>query len=69
MSTIWGPAFDAEIDYRRESLAAAAVQRRRSRGRRATRTPRERSDRARRAAETPAPLVAGFSVVTASPRR
>ena len=67
MSTIWGPAFDAEINYRRESLTAAAVQRRRARGRRATRTPRDRGARAPSVAETP--VVAGFSVVTASPRR
>ncbi len=69
MSIIWGPAFDAEIDYRRESLAAAAVRRRRARGRGATRRPRDRAARTLRAAGAPAPLVAGFSVVTASPRR
>lgn len=33
MSTIWGPAYDAEIAYRRETLTAAATARRGGRGR------------------------------------
>ena len=32
MTTIWGPAFDAEIDYRRSTMIAAAAPRR-ARGR------------------------------------
>jgi hypothetical protein len=69
MSIIWGPALDAEIEYRRTSLAAAAVRRRRARGRPATRTPRDRAVRVHRVAEAGTPLVAGFSAVAASPRR
>lgn len=75
MTTIWGPAFDAEIDYRRSTLAAAAAPRRAGRAVRATRSRRAQGRRAaeRRAmaaaASAPragAPLVAGFTA--AAPR-
>ncbi|GEN80056.1 hypothetical protein [Actinotalea fermentans] len=75
MTTIWGPAFDAEIDYRRSTMIAAAAPRRAGRALRSSRTRRaqgraaaERRARAA-AASAPragAPLVAGFTA--ASPR-
>lgn len=58
MTTIWGPAFDAEIDYRRSTIAAAATPRR---GARARRT------RSRRPAGTYTPFLA--DIPSASPRR
>ena len=74
--TIWGPAFDAEIEYRRQTLSAAAVGRRGgwrrgSRGRRASSAAAGASRRAARAAGTPAvgtPLVAGFTAAPAARR-
>lgn len=70
MTTTWGPAFDAEIDYRRSTLAAAARPRRAGRALRGgrDRKARGKSAAARRAmaaqAGAPAlgtPLVAGFT--------
>jgi len=57
-STIWGPAFDAEISYRRSTIAAAAAPRRAGRARR---------NRARRAADTYTTFVG--DAPTTSPRR
>lgn len=72
--TIWGPAFDAEIEYRRQALSAAAVgrraRRRGSRGRRAS-SASASGRTAARAAGAPAlgtPVVAGFTVAAASRR-
>lgn len=76
MTTTWGPAFDAEIDYRRSTLAAAARPRRAARALRGShgRRARGRAAASRRAmaaeASTPlqgTPLVAGFTAVP-SPR-
>ena len=73
MTTIWGPAFDAEIDYRRSTIATAA---RRRPGRRATRTQRARAARRTTADQRPQVTLAvvqaagiGRLPATASPRR
>ena len=69
--TIWGPAMDAEIEYRRQALSAAAVgrrsaRRRFSRGRRGSSAASAAGRTATRAV-APAlgtPVVAGFTVAT-----
>lgn len=59
MSTLWGPALDAEISYRRERLTAAARGRRRTgAGERASRLAADAVARAATAARAVVPAAA-----------